>query len=31
MRLCTKWKSWKEFAQTGRKNVCDKVKINKFE
>ena len=29
--LCTKWKSWKEFAQTGREKVCDKVKINKLE
>jgi hypothetical protein len=25
----TKWISWKEFAQTGREKVCDKVKINK--
>jgi hypothetical protein len=22
--------SWKEFAQTGREKVCDKVKINKL-
>jgi hypothetical protein len=22
---------WKEFAQTGREKVCDKVKINKLE
>jgi hypothetical protein len=27
----TKWISWKEFAQTGREKVCDKVKINKLE
>jgi hypothetical protein len=27
----TKWISWKEFAQTGRENVCDKVKINKLQ
>jgi hypothetical protein len=26
----TKWISWKEFAQTGREKVCDKVKINKL-
>ena len=25
----TKWISWKEFAQTGREKVCDKVKIKK--
>ena len=32
--LCLGWwesTSWKEFAQTGREKVCDKVKINKFE
>ena len=23
--------SWKEFAQTGREKVCDKVKINKLQ
>ena len=27
----TKWISWKEFAQTGREKVCDKVKINKLQ
>jgi hypothetical protein len=27
----TKWISWKEFAQTGQEQFCDKVKINKLE
>jgi hypothetical protein len=27
----TKWISWKEFAQTGREKVCDKVKIHQLE
>ena len=31
VRESTKWRSWKEFAQTGREKVCDKVKINKLE
>jgi hypothetical protein len=27
----TKWINWKEFVQTGREKICDKVKINKLE